>query len=372
MKKLLMTLFSFILLMFVLQGCGNKEPIRIGVVGTMTGSQSDLSISGRRGLEMALVEVNNSGGINGRLLEFEVKDDLNDANRAKTIVKEFVDEGIQIVIGHYTSGMMLAAYEEVNKYDILYLGPTISADGLSQLDDNFIRFIASTKEQAQIINKVALSENEKTFIVIIDEKNIGFNQSLYSNFETILSSNDGVIKDVFEYTELDSHTINEIKDFVMMNSSVDSIFMISNARDLGMIAQEIRKVGSEIELYGPLWSHTMDLLRFGGEFAEGTKVVSAIDYKSESEEFINFASKYKERYGRDAAFSSIYSYETFMALAEALKDIDNITAEEVKEKIIEIGTFEGLQQSFYIDEFGDNTRDYMMDKIIDGSFIRID
>ncbi len=162
-KKANMIIFLILIFILILNGC-RKETIKIGIVGTMTGSQSDLSVSGRRGIEIAVDQINKNGGIRGKKLELIIKDDLNDAIRAKEIVSEFVKEDIKIVVGHYTSGEMIAAYDEVIKHDILYLGPTISADSFSGLDDNFIRFIASTKEQAQIIADFAIEQNHKNFI----------------------------------------------------------------------------------------------------------------------------------------------------------------------------------------------------------------
>jgi len=51
-------------LLILLLGCNYRsEPIRIGVVGTMSGINSDLSVSGRRGVELAVDEFNNLEGL---------------------------------------------------------------------------------------------------------------------------------------------------------------------------------------------------------------------------------------------------------------------------------------------------------------------
>lgn len=49
----------------ILSGCQTNRILEIGFIGTMTGPGSDLSVSGRRGAELAIQEVNSSGGING-------------------------------------------------------------------------------------------------------------------------------------------------------------------------------------------------------------------------------------------------------------------------------------------------------------------
>lgn len=53
----------------------------------MTGINSDLSVSGRKGVELATEEFNKAGGLNGRKIELVVKDDKNDTTTALNIDK---------------------------------------------------------------------------------------------------------------------------------------------------------------------------------------------------------------------------------------------------------------------------------------------
>ncbi len=353
-------------------GCTQERSITIGVVGSMTGNQSDLSVSGRRGIEIAVDRINASGGIDGKKVKLVVKDDKNDPDRAKEIVDEFVSQQIHLVIGHYTSGMMLAAYGEMVSQDILYLGPTISTDNLSGVDDNFIRFIASTKEQAMVISNEAKRLNQKNFLVIADKKNLGFHELLCQNFEAILQENGGQVLDIFEYEALDDATLEDMIKLIESQRSTDGIFVISNASDLAVIVQATRKQGIDVDIYGPLWAHTNDLIRVAGEYSEGVRVVSGIDIENVSEPYLEFQKEFYEKYGQEVTFSSIYSYETMMALAQAIDKAGNDDANQVKEAIIEIGQFEGLQANFIIDQYGDNTRKYMLDQVIGNAYKRID
>lgn len=183
-KTTLLILFAFVISSFIyLQGCNqNNEVIKIGVVGTMSGINSDLSVSGRRGVELAVDEFNEAGGLNGKKIELVVKDDMNDATTALKIDKEFISENIPVVIGHYTSGMMVNSMAYLKDQDILFLSPTISADSLSGINDNFIRFIATTREQAVILADTANQHQHKKFAIIYNVENTGFNEVFFANF----------------------------------------------------------------------------------------------------------------------------------------------------------------------------------------------
>lgn len=360
MKKVIFLLFLIFLI-----GC-EEDTIKIGVVGSMTGTASDLSISGRRGIELAVDEINREGGIDKCMIELVVKDDENNPELAKRIVKEFVDEEVQIVIGHFTSGMMLSAYDEVNKNDILYLGPTISADSLTGIDDNFIRFISSTKEQANALGAVAKKNNHKNFAVIYDAKNIGFNEMLLNNFTAELELNDGSIVKTFTFRTITDTFLDRLVDEL---GDIDAVFIIAGATDFSYLAQKINRERN-LALYGPLWAHTNDLLRLSGTSIEGAYLVSGIDFQNTTDTFDTFMTDYLNMFGQNVSFSSLYAYETMRIVGEVLEMVDTIDSQSIKEKILNIGTFTGVVDELYINAYGDMTRDYMIDQVVNGKFER--
>lgn len=367
--------FYVIALIFVIiviiTACKNNAPIELGFVGTLSGAGSDLAVSGRRGVELALKEINAKGGWLGQEVVLVEKDDLNEKDRAVEIVTEFETMGIELVIGHYTSGMMLSAIDYVNESPLLYLSPTVSADSLSQKDDHMIRFIASTKEQAEVIGQVANINNAKDFIVIMDGKNIGFNQYLYENFQNEIKKFEGTVTQLMTYEKLEANELDQIIETIR-STQVTNVFVIGNSADFATIAQKAFVEEIKINLYGPLWAHTSDLLQYGGEAVEGAFLVSAIDLESEKEAFRKVNEAYQNAYGETITFSAVYSYEAMMALDRAVKQCESTDYEMVKKTLIEIAEFEGLQNSFHIDAYGDNKRNYGIELIENGTYTRVD
>lgn len=349
-----------------LAGC-NKEtkPIKIGVLGTMSGINSDLSVSGRRGVELAIDEFNKSSGLGESKFELVVKDDKNDPLIALKAEKEFISENISVVIGPYTSGMIVNSMSYLKDKNILILAPTVSADSLSGVDDNFIRFISNTSLQATVIADMAKKNNDKTFAVLYDLENKGFSDALYNNFKKLLELNNGKI--ILTKTFSSSSNVNYsslAKD--VLDSNADSLFIISNSKDNAEISQNIRKLGSKVHIYAPLWSNTTDLIRTGGKAVEGMFIVGAIDLEDKSTKFVKFKDDYIDKYGENPTFSSMYSYETTYALLMAIKISPNLLPLTIKDNIIKIKNFEGLQGSYSINKFGDSTRKYLIFKIENG------
>jgi len=351
---------------FFTQYVEKKEPIRIGVVGTMSGLNSDLSVSGRRGVELAISERNAIGGIKGHKIEIVLKDDKNDSSIAQQKREEFIKGKIQVVIGHYTSGMMLATYNGIKDKEILYLSPTVSADQLSGMDDNFIRFIASTKEQAVVLSKETQKRNIKRIAIIFDQKNIGFNEMLIKNFnEKIIAYGGNIILSV-PYSVKDAEAIENIVNQVK-SSSADAVFIIAGSEDCAKFAQEIHKSELKIQILAPLWANTTELIKKGGTAVNGMLIVGGINPDNKSETFVEFEKKYEKMFSEKPTFASIYSYEATLCLLDAIGRCQKTSSENIKREILKIKSYKGIQGSYEIDKFGDKTREYMVFEIMDGT-----
>jgi branched-chain amino acid transport system substrate-binding protein len=372
-RKILTILCLVCLSNFIyLSGCvKNSTPVKIGVAGTMTGINSDLSVSGRRGVELAIEEFNKAGGLNGRKIELVVKDDKNDAATALYIDKEFIKEKISVVIGHYTSGMLVNSMNYLRDKEILFLGPTISADSLSGIDDNFITFIATTKEQAIVLADVANKNGNKKFAIIYDLENKGFNDALYNNFKKLLEADKGQVTLTKTYSS-NSKVNSSILAKDVAESNVDALFIIANSSDNADITQQIRKIGCKVQIYSPLWSNTVDLIKKGGTAIDGMFIVGAIDLNAETDDFIKFKKNYIDKYEENPTFSSMYSYETATSLFQAMKMGPDLKPSTIKNNIIQIKDFKGLESNFQIDKFGDSTRKYMIFKVGNGNLRKVD
>src|SRR5208282_559405 len=66
--------------------------ILIGAYGPITGAAAFIGLGGRDGMNLAVKEINEAGGINGRKLEVLFEDDAFSPARALAAVKKLVDE----------------------------------------------------------------------------------------------------------------------------------------------------------------------------------------------------------------------------------------------------------------------------------------
>ena len=74
-----------LLVMVLLAACSQQDDnvIRIGAAGPMTGDQSKMGIDLRNGVELAVAEWNDKGGLLGEKIVLFPGDDQADPNRSK-------------------------------------------------------------------------------------------------------------------------------------------------------------------------------------------------------------------------------------------------------------------------------------------------
>lgn len=87
--------------------CGSSDaPIRIGLAGPFS---QERGRSMQLAAELAVRQINQQGGVRGRLLELIVMDDSAQPARAIAVAQALKDSGVVAVVGHLTSGTTIAA-----------------------------------------------------------------------------------------------------------------------------------------------------------------------------------------------------------------------------------------------------------------------
>ena len=95
----------FVAVAAMLLGMGSAmAEILIATAGPMTGQYASFGEQMRRGAEMAVADINASGGVLGQQIKLTIGDDACDPKQAVAVANKFVSEGVQFVAGHFCSG----------------------------------------------------------------------------------------------------------------------------------------------------------------------------------------------------------------------------------------------------------------------------
>ncbi len=100
-------------------GATAQDTIKIGWLSSLTGALSSAAIAENQGVQFAVDEINQAGGINGRKLELITRDTAGDPTKAVNFAQQLVfSDKVQFVIGPVNSGESLATVPLVAKAGI--------------------------------------------------------------------------------------------------------------------------------------------------------------------------------------------------------------------------------------------------------------
>lgn len=109
-----------------------QDPIVIGVSVPLTGQYANHGNGVKTGVELAVTQINDAGGINGRPLQIVVSDSEGSPDMSKRIARKFVsDPTIVAQIGDATSTCSMAAQPIYDKAGMVQLSPTTSHPGFA-------------------------------------------------------------------------------------------------------------------------------------------------------------------------------------------------------------------------------------------------
>ncbi len=357
----------FILPLFLLSGC-RKKPIEIGFIGDLSSENAQLAIDARNAVEYYVDNLNEDGGINGRQIQLVIKDDESDPETATRRHREFVEEGVKVVIGHMTSSMSNAVLDSADE-ELLFLSPSMSTSALSARDDYFLRTSPTNDMQSITFVDYALENNVDNLLIVYDEMNANYTEPLAIGIEELYLKN-GL--NIVESVGFDSRTEStEAVADRLVGVEFDNILILAQATNSAYIIQNLSKTHDDFGTYSVSWSMTNDFITNGGQVVEGTVFIGTYKPEIASEANQNFTRGFFDRFSYEPTFISFLAYDAIDVLCKSIEDLKEIEVESVKDAIIAYGEFDGLNESFEIDEYGDSTRAYMLYRLTDGRFIPI-
>jgi branched-chain amino acid transport system substrate-binding protein len=134
----------------VAAGCGGSddstsadsgEPITIGISLPLTGDFSQPGKAAKQGYEVWADTVNEQGGLLGRQVELDIKDDASDQNTVVADYNALISrDNVDLLLGTFSSLLNLPASSVAEKAQMLYVEPAGGAPEIFERDYQFLFF----------------------------------------------------------------------------------------------------------------------------------------------------------------------------------------------------------------------------------------
>jgi ABC-type branched-chain amino acid transport systems, periplasmic component len=351
------------------------RPIKIGLYTYLTGDFANLGQAQKKGVEIAVKQINDAGGVNGHKLQLISYDDRATTEMDVQCVTKLVEvDKVDAIIGNCLSAAVLATKQITEPLKIIQLVGTPS-EKITNLSPYVFR-VFSTYD---VLNK----QNVKN-MADLGVKKAGL---IYGNTETGISSAKiftkmiedagiGITSEAYNYGDTD-YTSQFAK---MYSNGATNIFVNMNTNEQGLAFQQIRRLGHNEIIFANEGACAPEVRKVAGAAANGVVFSSVNVIPDTIEEAFNdiekkFLTDYKNSYGELPKSDLAYrGYDQMLTLAEAFRNTKNIDdKEEVRNNFAGIKGFEGVQGVYdYTAGNGDGLASAKSMVIWEGKIITLD
>ena len=269
------------------------EPFRIGVMESITGPGETYGNVAVQAKQMAVSEINEAGGVNGRKLELVVEDSKCGAQDAIIAYKKLTSvDGIKIILGTSCSGAMLGVAPLAESDGVVLFSGLASNPDIADAGDYIFRTQISDVEVGINTGNVLWADGIRTLATITEETDYaeGVRRTSVAQFE----ENGGEIV----ASERFSSDITDFRSQLtkLLTSKPDALHIAPQSEfAAGTIIKQLRELGYAGPIYGETIAVGTTSLDIAGDAATGMKAITAAPDPN-NEKAQEVLANFRERY----------------------------------------------------------------------------
>jgi branched-chain amino acid transport system substrate-binding protein len=280
-------------------GTAVAEPVKIGMITTLSGGGAGLGIDVRDAFQLALKQAGNTE------IELVVEDDAQKPELAVQIADKMVQsEKVDLMTGIIWSNLAMAVVPSVTAQDVIYLSPNAGPSPLAGAgcNANYFNVAYQNDNFHEAMGQYANQDYKKTFILA---PNYPAGKDSLTGFKRYYKGElAGEI-----YTQL-GQTDYAAEIAQIRASGADSVFFFLPGGMGIAFTKQYAQSGVGIPLMGPGFSFSQDVLAAIGDAALGVKNSASWSPDLDNEANKAFVAAFREAYGRLPSVYAAQAYDT--------------------------------------------------------------
>ena len=275
----------------------------------------------KKGMELALEQVNAAGGVNGKRLELITRDDNSNPGDAVRAAQELLTrDKVDVLAGAFLSNIGLAVTDFAKHQKVFYLASEPLTDKIVWADGNryTFRLRNSTYMQVAMLIPAAVKMNKKRWAIVYP--NYEYGQSAVATFKTLLKAAQPDVEFVAEQAtplgKIDAGSVVQ----ALSDAKPQALFNVLFASDLTKFV----RAGTQRNFFGALPVVSMltgepeYLDPLGSETPAGWVVTGYPWYAINTPEHTKFLHAYQAKFNDYPRLGSVVGYNTIMSLAAGI------------------------------------------------------
>ncbi len=310
------------------------DTIKVGVVLPLTGPQAKFGEIEKQSFDMALEEINGSGGIKGKNLELIMEDDTGRPEVGRSVVEKLITKDKVVMLGGgYSSSVTYAVAGVAQQNSIPFLVNTGSADKITEQGWDYIfRLNPPVSEYASGVETFLAEVIKPKTAVILHENSLfgtrgakSFNESCEKLGIKVLMT------EGYEHGGIDfKPVLIKVKE---MNP--DIVYMISYIMDASLLMGQARELKLTPKLFiGGAAGFTLpEFSQNAGKASE--YVVSATLWHQvlPLPGAMDYFERFKARYNKDTEYHGAEAYAAAYVIKDVLERAKSFSPEDIKQAL---------------------------------------
>lgn len=333
-------------------GCGsetatNSNEIKVGANFELTGGVANYGTQALNGLKLAVKQVNDAGGINGKKITLAIADNKSEASEATNAATKLIsNDKVKVLVGPAVTANVLAISQVATDNKIPVIAPTGTSPKITVENGTVKPFIFRScfidPLQGEVMSSFAVKTlNAKTAAIYVDSSS-DYSKSLAEVFTKQFEAAGGkvLIQEAFLQKDQDfKSTLTKIK---AQNPEV--IFIPAYYEEVGKIVKQARELGITVPLLGTDGWDDAKLAEIAGAAPlDNTFFSSHYSVQDSDSNVKSFIDAFKTEYNQEPSVFAALGYDAGIMLIDAIKRAGSDDPEKIRKaleetKDLQVGT----------------------------------
>jgi branched-chain amino acid transport system substrate-binding protein len=290
-----------------------KGTISLGAVVPLTGSSATIGEDQKRGIELAVDQVNKDGGLLGKKLEVKIEDSEGRSQAAVDAAKKLVEVSkVPAVIAEYSSGNTVPIGQYLQRQKVVHINAGSSSPEIRKIGDYSFSVIGLDDVAGRFTAKALAAGGHKKAALIFPNNSYG--QGIIPELKKSFTAAGGQVVESLLYQEGQSDYRQELQ---RLAKSQPDVYVYSA---YGQEAATINRQAFELGLNKTTWYGIYLSMCIGDSPKQAVEGQKGMDVNYTGSDGDWYRQLYKAKFGEDfkSTFNG-YTYDAVMLLAAAIK-----------------------------------------------------
>ncbi|SFM57602.1 ABC transporter substrate-binding protein [Variovorax sp. OV329] len=348
-------------------GAWAQQTIKIANIVELSGGGATAGTNFKNGVELAVKEINASGGILGKKIESTTSDTQSNPGIAKGLTQKAIDDDVFAIFGPVFSGSIMVSMAESRRAEV----PNFTGGEAAAITEQGNKYVFRTSfTQATAMPKLAryIDQKMKVKTLAVIYVNNDFGKGGLDSIKKALAATP--VKVAAEISTEPGQIDFAAAVLRAKQSNADALFAYSNEEESARLLRELRKQGYAKPIVGETTLTGQKVIDLAGDAANGAIAHVGLTVDAPSPAIRAFRAKFEKEYKYVSDHNGMKGYSGVYLLKAAIEKTGKLDAKAVAQALhglkVTAAQQPGVLMDVSIDGKGDLDRESFIVEVKNG------